>query len=369
MAQATGARHGWVVGHILGARVVVRWSSLLTMVLLALVWGQDSAGGYSNRSLATGVEYAAIVFGSLFLHEFAHAIAGRAFGREIKEIALTLMGAHTSFDGRNLSATASGVIAAAGPAMNAALALGAFAVVRAGVTGGVGEALRLTAYANILLAVFNALPGIPMDGGKVLEAVVWGISGRQRLGIVAAAWGGRVVVIGIVAYVGVSNFGAGHQPSMFSLMWALLIVSFLWPASTAALRGAGVQERVDAVTVLALMRPAIGIRYEATVGAAVREATQANAEQVVVLSTDGHPAGHFSVAGALEVPAGRRDATGLAAVTVPLPRGAEVRSDLTGRAVLEHGREWWGKTDAVAVMDDGEVVGLVVLAEVGERLK
>jgi len=369
MAPAERATRGWVVGRVLGARVVVQWSSLVTMVVFALIWGQASGGGYSHKSLATGLEYTVIVFGSVFLHEFAHALAGRAFRREVKEIVLTLLGAHTSFDGRNLSATASGVIAAAGPSMNLILGLGAYAIANAGVSGGVREVFSLVAYANILLALFNLLPGIPMDGGKVLEAIVWGISGRQRLGIIVAAWGGRVVAVGILVFVAGMNLRPGHQFDLFSLMWVALIFSFLWPASTAALRGAGVQERVDAVTVVALMRPAIGIRYDATVAAAVREATRANAEQVVVLSTDGHAAGHFAVEGALEVPEHRRDVTGLAAVTVPLPRGAEVSADLAGRAVLEHVREWWGKTDAVAVMDDGEVVGVVLLAEVGERLK
>jgi len=339
------------------------------MVVLALILGQASGGGYSHKSLATGVEYTAILFSSVFLHEFAHALAGRAFRREVKEIVLTLMGAHTSFDGRNLSAVASGVIAAAGPAMNLILGLGAFAATRAGVSGGLREALGLVAYANILLALLNLLPGIPMDGGKVLEAIVWGVSGRQRLGTVVAAWGGRVVAIGIVLFVVAANLRPGHQLDLFSVVWVALIFSFLWPASTVALRGAGVQERVDAVTVEALMRPAIGIRYDATVAAAVREAARANADEVVVLSADGHAAGHFAVSGAREVPEDRREATGLAAVTVPLPRGAEVAADLTGRAVLEQVREWWGKTDAVAVMDDGEVVGVVRLAEVGDRLK
>ena len=369
MAQAQRTTRGWVVGRVLGARVVVQWSSLVTMAVFALIWGQASGGGYSHQSLAMGLEYAGIVFGSVFLHEVAHALAGRAFGREVTEIVLTLMGAHTSFDGRNLSALASGVIAAAGPAMNAALGLGAFAIANAGVPEGVREVLGLVGIANVWLAAFNLLPGIPMDGGKVLEAIVWGISGRQRLGVVVAAWGGRVVAIGFIAFIAFLNFRPGHQVDLFSLVWAALIFSFLWPASTAALRGAAVQERVDAVTVVALMRPAIGTPYDATVAEAVREATRAHAEEVVVLSTDGRAAGHFALAVALAVPEDRRLATGLDAVTIPLPRGAEVSSDLTGRAVLEHVREWWGKTDAVAVMDDGEIVGVVLLAEVGERLK
>jgi Zn-dependent protease len=370
MAQTRRVTRGWVVGRVLGARVILQWQSLFLVVLLSLSSGRTAQGDYTASSLALGVAFAGVVILSLLLHEFAHALVGRAFRREIREIVLTLMGAHTSFDGGKPSPLATGLIAAAGPATNAALAVGAYAI---SVTVDSPESVRVllagAVVVNKWLAIFNALPGIPMDGGKVLEAVVWGISGRQRPGIVVAAWGGRVVVIGLVAYVALSNFGAGQQPSLFSLMWTMFLVSFLWPASTAALRSAGAQESVDAVTVLALMRPAIGIRYDVTVAAAVREATQANAEQVVVLSTDGHAAGHFSVADAREVPEDRRDGTGLAPVTIPLPRGAEIRSDLTGRAVLEHVREWWGKTDAVAVMDDAEVVGLVLFAEVGERLK
>ena len=369
MAQAERPTRGWVVGRLLGARVIVQWSSLVTMAVFALIWGQETGGGYTNKSLAGGVQYVVIVFGSVFLHEVAHALAGRAFRREVKEIVLTLLGAHTSFDGRNLSATASGVIAGAGPAMNVLLAALAVGVGRLGVTGGLGEALRLVAIANILLALFNSLPGTPMDGGKVLEAIVWGISGRQRLGVVVAAWGGRVVAIGILGYVAWLNFGQGREPSLFSMMWGFLIASFLWPAASAALREAGAQGRVDAVTSVGLMRPAIGVRHDMTVAAALAEAGKARADQVVVLSADGHPAGHFAVAGANDVPLERRDTTGLAAVTLPLPRGAVIPSDLAGRAVLEHIRAWWGKTDAVAVIDEGEIVGVVLLAEVGERLK
>lgn len=369
MAPGERETRGWVVGRVLGARVIVQWSSLVTMAVFALIWGQDSGGGYSNRSLASGVEYVLIVFGSIFLHEVAHALAGRAFRREVKEIVLTLLGAHTSFDGRNISAFASGTIAAAGPAMNAVLAAVAIGIGRLGVTGNAHEALTLVALANILLAIFNSLPGIPMDGGKVLEAIVWGVSGNRRLGVVVSAWGGRVVVAGIVAYVAWLNFGAGREPSLFSVMWGFLLVSFLWPASTVALRGADVEARVDAVTILALMRPAIGLRYDVSVAAALQEAGRTGVGEIVVLSADGHPAGHFAASGAAEVPPDLRDATGLAAVTIPLPRGAELPSDLAGRAVLEQIRRWWGKTDAVTVMDEGEVVGIVLLADVGERLK
>jgi len=360
---------GWRIGRVLGADVIIRGSSLVTVVFLALIWGSDGTGGYSNRSLATGLEFALIVFSSVFLHEFAHAAAGRLFRREVKEIVLTLMGAHTSFDGRNLTAPASGVIAAAGPVMNAILA--AVASVGAGMTtpGNLHDFFYLAAYANVLLAVFNSLPGIPMDGGRVLEAVVWGVTKKPKLGTIAAAWGGRVVAVGVVVYVFWINFADGASPSLFSILWSFLLFSVLWPASTEALRVARIQERVDAVSVARLMRPAIGVRYDVSVAAAVREAQGAGAEEVVVVSADGHAAGHFPLATALSVPEDRRISTYLDAVTTPIPRGAEIPFALDGRDALDVVRHWWGSTDALVVIDGGQVVGVVVIAEVATRLK
>ncbi len=324
MAKTRRRSGGWVVGRVLGADVIIRGSSLVTVVFLALIWGQDSTGGYSNRSLATGLEFALVVFVSVFLHEYAHALAGRAFRRKVKEIVLTLMGAHTSFDGRNLTATASGVIAAAGPAMNAVIA--AVSTVAAGLVapGNLREFFGLAAYANVLLAVFNALPGIPMDGGRVLEAIVWGATRQPRVGTIAAAWGGRVVAVGVVVYVFWINFAHGASPSLFSILWSFLLFSVLWPASTEALRVARIQERVDSVNVARLMHPAIGVRYDVSVATALREAQRAEASEVVVISADGHAAGHFPTATALAVPQDRRISTYLDAVTVPLPRGAEI---------------------------------------------
>ncbi len=370
MATGGSQTRGWVVGRILGARVVVQWSSLVMVGILAVIWGQDGNGQYTNRSLATGLEFAGVVFLSVFLHEVAHAFAGRAFGREVKEIVLTLMGAHTSFDGRNLTATASGVIAAAGPLMNGILAASAHVILMTtNPSISIGILLYSIYLANLWLAVFNILPGIPMDGGRVLEAVVWGISKRPRWGTIAAAWGGRVVAIGFLAYIFWINTGAGRTPSMFSLVWGFLLFGVMWPPSSEALRAARIQGRVDAVNVTHLMHPAIGVRFDVSVAAAVREAEKAGADEVVVLTAEGHAAGHFALATALSVPEDRRISTYLDAVTVPIPRGAEIPATLGGREALGIIREWWGKTDAMAAMDEGEAVGVVILSEVGQRLK
>ncbi len=368
MAESRRRPDGWVIGHAFGAPVVFQWASLITMALIAFVVSQRG-GTVVGGPYARGAILVAVLLASVLVHELAHALAARSFGRDVKEIVLTAMGGHTTFDARNMTPLVSGVTALAGPATNALVGVAALALVPAATTSTMIYLAGLVGSINVILAIFNVLPGIPMDGGRVLEALVWGVTGRQRWGTIVAAWGGRVVVVGFAVYVVATNFGGGRTPSTFSLAWGFLLITMLWPASTQALRGVRAQRLVESVTVDRLMRRAIGVRFDASVATAVREAERAGADEVVVLGADGTPAGHFAVSTASSVPEDRRISTRLDAVTVPLPRGAAIGMTIPGPQALETIREWWDKTDALVVIDDGEVVGLVRLAEVAQRLK
>jgi hypothetical protein len=116
------------------------------------------------------------------------------------------------------------------------------------------------------------------------------------------------------------------------------------------------------------MRGAVGLGHDTPLPDAIDTCRRAECEEVVVLSADSNPAGHFSVEAAGAVPPERLESTGLAAVTIPLPRGATVPPTLKGFELLQSAREWWGKADALVVLDGDEVVGVVRLAELSERL-
>jgi hypothetical protein len=225
------------------------------------------------------------------------------------------------------------------------------------------------AWANVLLAIFNVLPGIPMDGGRVLESIVWSATGNQHKGTLVAAWMGRVVAIGVMVYTLVAPFLVGRRPGLTDVIIAMLIFSVLWPAASSAIAFSTAMLRRDSLTVASLMVPAIAVSYTVTVEDARRAATQAGAREVVVLGADDAPAGRFPLELTDQVPEAARTHTSLQSVTTPIPRGAHIPASATADVLIPQLREWWGKTDVLVAREDETVVGIVRLVDVVAALK
>lgn len=368
------------MGRIFGARIVMQPTTLLMLGLLAYFIGTRGGEALNRGTFMFGLMLAVLLVLSVFIHELAHAATAKALGRQVHEVVLTLWGGHTSFDARGLTPRVSGLTAAAGPIANFALAGMGWAIVLTGMLDAatfpfydgdisVRGLVTYLVWANTLLAVFNALPGIPLDGGRVLEAVVWGVTGNRYRGLIVAAWGGRVVAIGVILVILALPLAQGSSPTLWNLVVGMLIFTIMWPAATAALRGARTMNRREGVTAGSLMVPAIPINFDATVEQAHEKAHMAGSREVVVLAGDGTPSGHFPVALMDAVPPDAHATTGLHSVTMPLPRGAMVQADLTGDSLIDELQQWWGRTDVWAVSDNGEVVGVVQLSEVMQALK
>ncbi len=338
------------------------------LAVLAYIFA-TAAGETTARTLSIGLLLAASLIGSVFLHEVAHAIAARAFGRKVSEIVLTLWGGHTSFDATGLTPLVNGVTALAGPAMNLVIAGGArLALGLTDVGGLTGNVLAYLAWANVLLAVFNVLPGIPMDGGRVLESIVWSATGNRHKGTLAAAWVGRFVALAVIVYSFASPFLQGRNPGVVDIVVGLIVFSVLWPAASSAIKYSTAMLRRDGLTVAALMIPAVGVHYTVTVEGSRRAAEAAGVHEIVVIGADDVPAGRFPLDLTNQVPPEARDTTSLQSVTTPIPRGAVIEHSAASDILIPELREWWGKTDVLVVVDGTSVVGVLKLADVVEAL-
>src|SRR5699024_9835058 len=103
--------------------------------------------------------------------------------------------------------------------------------------------LQISWLSNAVVAAFNLLPGLPLDGGQVLEAIVWRLSGNRISGTIVAGWGGRVVVIALVAIMLLRPLLLGHSPSILTAVWVVALGAYLWFGSTAAINSAKARRR------------------------------------------------------------------------------------------------------------------------------
>ncbi len=211
--------------------------------------------------LAFAVAGSALLFGSVFLHEGAHAVAARAYGIEVQGITLVLFGGFTSARADARGPVPAFVIAAVGP--TASLALG-------GLFWGLSRAaralvdplepvgwaplpglLRYLGWVNLLMAGFNVLPGLPLDGGRMLRSLIWRLTARESLATRVAAWTGVGLGVLLLAVAGLEI----AQGERFGALWLFVIGLFILQGARASDRYAGLQRRLAGATVADVMEP------------------------------------------------------------------------------------------------------------------
>jgi Zn-dependent protease len=206
------------MGRWLGVPIRAHWSLLIAVVLfatlIATVELPASRPGLSTAAYWwTSAVTAPLFFLTLLAHELAHALTARHYGLGVRRITLWVLGGLTEMEGHSPTPRADGAIAAAGPLTS--LLIGGVCAGAAWLTRGSGlvtAALTWLAGINVLLAVFNLLPGAPLDGGRLVRALLWWRSGDRLAAADRAVGAGRVlgqVMIGLGVLEALTGFYAG----------------------------------------------------------------------------------------------------------------------------------------------------------------
>ena len=320
------------LGTIAGAPVRLSWSWLLIAAVITLAFGpqiQRALPAIGGGAYAVALGYAVLLALSVLVHEAAHALTGRAFGQRTEEIALTLWGGHTQFRSPSARPLDTVLTAMAGPAANLVLAGLAHLAARA-VPGPSVPALLLevTVWANLLLAAFNALPGTPLDGGRMVESAVWAATGSRARGVEAAGWAGRVVAVGVLAAVLGPPILAGRAPDLFVVVLAAWVALTLWRGADDAVRHGRWSRRLETLRLEQVEAPAIALPEHLSVAEALAQADDGR-RAVVAVDGAGRPRGVLDLTAAAALTPARRTTTALAAVAVALaPEAVLVRDDV-----------------------------------------
>lgn len=263
-ASDPGRPSGLHVATVGGVPVYLGWGWFVLAGVIMLLNVQANPG-LGVQAYVVGAAWALSLLIAVLVHEGAHAFVARRLGLHVLRIVTGMFGGHTAYDGRTLRPGASAAIAAAGPAAN--LLLGGLAWLLAQPTTGMTRWLLDGAvWMNVLLGVFNLLPGLPLDGGAIVDALVWGVSGKRHLGLLAAGWVGRLLAVGIVLLAVVRPLLQGRQTATSTAIWTVLIALILWRGATAAIARGQARKVLARVSLADVATPAMVVPPDALIG-------------------------------------------------------------------------------------------------------
>ncbi|GGM06366.1 MULTISPECIES: site-2 protease family protein [Micromonospora] len=256
-------------------------SMLLLTLLITVLYGQFAGQRLGLSSLAgylIGFGFVVSLLGSVLLHELGHALTARRYGIGVRGITLELLGGYTEMDRDAPTPRIDLLVSLAGPAVSAVLGVAATVATLALPDRTVIHQLAFQlAVSNVIVAVFNLLPGLPLDGGRALRAAVWAVTRDRHTGTEVAGWIGRAVAAGTVALVLLLVVYQVLAPLALPLM--LLVAFTLWRGAGQSIRLARIGRRLPMIDLSRLARPLLPVPSGTPLAEAQRRADAHVAEQ------------------------------------------------------------------------------------------
>ncbi|MET0929672.1 MAG: site-2 protease family protein [Aeromicrobium sp.] len=232
----------WRIGRVVGVDVLIKPSLLFMGAALVLLfaprWDDSGTSPYVLAAV-----FVVALYLSVLVHEIAHVLVARAYRMRVASVTLHLLGGETLIEGESRTPGQELATSISGPLASLGIALAAFAVSDAMDPGTTSDVIWSIASVNLIVAVFNMLPGLPLDGGRVFRAIIWKVTGREETGVRIAAWIGRITAVAVLVLAALTF--SDVRDATVNLLIAGLVAFFLWEGATDALRNAGRNARID----------------------------------------------------------------------------------------------------------------------------
>jgi Zn-dependent protease len=359
------------VGTIAGFDVLISSSWFLVAGLIAVIMAprvEQVQPGLGGWKYVAGLAFAVVLYLSVLLHEASHAVMARRYGFSVHSITLHFLGGMTAIEGEARTPGQEFKIAVVGPLTS--LAVGAAAVGLWFVTpdGLLLMAVEGLAAANVLVGVLNLVPGLPLDGGRVLKSFVWRITGSVHRGTIAAGWGGRVTAVAALCWPIAMGPLLGAEPDLLDYVLCAVIAAFLWTGATAALSSARLRRRMPGIVARDLARRTLAVPDNLPLAEAIRRAQEAQAGSIVTVTSSGKPVGVVNEHALLATPEDRRPWVAVSTVARTLGEGLSLPATITGEDLLRA----INRTPAheyLLVEDDGTIYGVLATADVDRAFR
>ncbi|WP_446045564.1 site-2 protease family protein [Streptomyces olivaceus] len=365
---------GLLMGRPFGVPVYVAPSWFLVAALITWVFGGQLDRVLPELGAArylVSLFFAVAFYASVLVHELAHTVAALRFKLPVRRIQLQFFGGVSEIEKEAETPGREFVLAFVGPLLSLVLAGVFYAALLPVEPDSVpGVLLAGLMVSNLIVAVFNLLPGLPLDGGRMLRAVVWKITGKPMSGTVAAAWVGRAlaiaVLVGLPLLTQSLGSGAADDVGMDTVMDALLaaiLAAIIWTGAGNSLRMARLREHLPELRARALTRRAVPVPADTPLSEALRRANASGARALVVVDTEGRPVSLVREAAIVGVPEHRRPWVPVSTLAQDLTDGMRVSAELSGEELLDALRAN-PATEYLVVEDTGEIYGVLSAADV-----
>ncbi|WP_028484573.1 site-2 protease family protein [Thioalkalivibrio sp. ALE17] len=327
-----------ILGHIRGIRIQLHISWVFILVLLVASMSTGFHHQYPEWSLAmaaaTALVTALLFFTSILAHELGHSIVALRRGVPVESITLFIFGGVAQMERDPERAEDEFWIAIAGPAVSVALAL-AFAALAQATAGGyepIPVALGWLALINVIVAIFNLIPGFPLDGGRVFRAVIWKLTGDARRATEAAVWGGRVVAFLLFGFAFWNLVVIGN---LIGGLWMMLIAWFLLTMAEGQGRMFDMRERLADVRARDLASPDPPcVRPETTIDDWIHHDVLPGGRRAFLVGTPERVQGLVSLSDSRKLPRGQWAARRVDEIMTPVESLSRVAPDTKAEAIL-----------------------------------
>ncbi|WP_454294919.1 site-2 protease family protein [Salana multivorans] len=357
---SAGRSPGWRLGSVGGVPVYLAPSWLIVAAVLTVLFlptVRAAAPGLSGpMSLVAASSFPILLFASVFVHELSHGTVARACGVRVREYVLTFWGGHTSFGSDLRTPGVSALVSAAGPFANLLLAGLGWLLLRALPPGLPAVVVASLVYTNLVVAVFNLLPGNPLDGGRILEALIWKVTGSRETGLIGAGWVGRILAVGIAVVVLGLPLLRGSQPTITSAIWVVLIAGLVWQGASQSIRLGKSRRNAAHVDVRSLLVPAVVLPADATISEIPATPWGVRLGATVLVDGRGEVVAVVDQAALVSVPQELRSTTPLSAVARALPRQAVI-TEVVGPDALAQVARGLQVSDVLVAVGSAGVLG------------
>lgn len=351
--------NSWSLGRFGGVHVKIDPSWVIIALLVGYSYFLLLTDRFSDSSasflLPLAIVMALAFFGSVLVHELAHSWLALTRGVEVRGITLFLFGGATEADMDTEDPTDELWIALVGPISSVALAGFFWGATILVADGPVALATGYLGWINLALAIFNLLPGFPLDGGRVLRSIVWSRSGDLIKATRIASRAGRILG-GIL--IGVGILQVLFLGALIGGLWMVAIGWFLSQAATASFTHLQIKRGLQDVPASRLMTSDL---HEMPAGISVQQAVDDYFMEynynTFPVNADGRTIGLVTMASVRELPRDRWPDTLVEDVAEPLSDLCTVKPSHSVSDVVD--KLMQGEVGRVVVVDQGEVLGLI----------